>query len=66
MQLKLNVWSSGTFTRVYLNGLPIAGKAWLQPNRGRTYVHFEKGEEGLSPDEVLSLVEEATGCDPLD
>lgn len=65
MTLKLNLWqASNGFARIYLNGLPVEGKAWLQASRGRTVVQFEKGSPGMPPDAVLALVAETAGCDP--
>lgn len=65
MNLKLNVWRAANgFTRIYLNGLPVEGKAWLQSSGGRTAVQFDRGSPGLPEDEVLALVGAAVGCDP--
>lgn len=65
MSVKLNLWQSGTgFARIYLNGLPVAGKAWLQASRGMTAVHFEQGAAGMPESDVMALVAVAAGCDP--
>jgi len=65
MSVRLNVWKAANgFTRIYLNGLPVEGKAWLQSSGGRTAVQFERGSKGMPDAEVLALVAVAAGCDP--
>lgn len=67
MTLSLNIYrvpGSG-FTQIYVNGLPISEKVWLQPSRGRTTVRFKGGVEVMPTTEVLALIEEAMECDPL-
>jgi len=64
MALKLNLWQAPNgFSRIYLNGLPVEGKAWLQGSRGSTVVQFERGSLGMPTADVLALVSEAAGCD---
>jgi len=64
--LRMNLWRAGNgFTRIYLNGLPVEGKVWLQASRGRTAVHFENGVDGIPVSEVLAKVADTAGCDPL-
>lgn len=67
MALRLNLWQSANgFTRIYLNGLPVDGKAWLVSKRGRTTVEFERGSSGMPADQVLALVGDVAGCDAYD
>jgi hypothetical protein len=43
MQVTLRAWDSpsGGYSRIYVNGLPVSGKVYLQGSRGRTLVKFE-------------------------
>ena len=65
MQISLNVWDapSGTYSRIYINGLPADGKIYLQGSKGMTLVKFEGSPGNLTAELVLGIVSEAAGCD---
>jgi ERCC4-type nuclease len=67
MQIRLNIWdaSNGTYSRIYINGLPTSGKVYLQGSKGRTSVKFEGDPGDLTAEYVLDLVAGLAGCDPL-
>jgi ERCC4-type nuclease len=67
MQIRLNIWdaSNGTYSRIYINGLPTSGKVYLQGSKGRTSVKFEGDPGELTAEYVLDLVAGLAGCDPL-
>lgn len=65
MRISLNPWDapSGGYTLIYVNGLPIEGKVYLQGSKGRTLVKF-KGDSGeFTADRILDMVAEVAGCD---
>lgn len=61
MGLKLNVWRKDSYTRIYVNGLPIDGKAWLVSKRGMIDLQFAGGGQPMDRDEVMGLVAAAVG-----
>jgi ERCC4-type nuclease len=67
MQIRLNIWdaSNGTYSRIYINGLPTSGKVYLQGSKGRTSVKFEGDPGELTAEYVLDLVARLAGCDRL-
>lgn len=67
MAIKLNTWSATNgFQRIYVNGISSQGKVWLQSQRGRTVVQFEKSVADVNPADVLHQVAIVTLCDPAD
>lgn len=65
MQIRLNIWDapSGSYSRIYVNGLPVPDKVYLHGSKGRTSVKFE-GEQGeIGIDSLLDLVSAVAGCD---
>ena len=64
MSLKLNIWNKGGPPRVYLNGLSISGKAWLENRRGRTGAVFSDVSETMEEPLVFSMAEAVAGCHP--
>ncbi|MDW9481304.1 hypothetical protein GOB57_21905 [Sinorhizobium meliloti] len=65
MQITLNMWDApnGGFSRIYINGLPIAGKAYMQGSKGRTLVKIEGDPGDITADYLLDLASEVYGCD---
>jgi ERCC4-type nuclease len=65
MQIRLNIWDApgGGYSRIYVNGLPIAAKVFLYASKGRTSVKFEGDQEHITADAVLDLVAGVAGCD---
>lgn len=62
--LKLNIWNlDGTPRRVYVNGLPISGKAWIEKSGSRMSVKFSGDNGGLTQTDVLSMVGSLPGID---
>jgi len=62
--LRLNIWKlEGTPKRVYVNGLPIQGKAWIEKAGNRTSVKFSGDPGGLTQGDVLSMVGAMPGID---
>lgn len=67
MEIRLRIWEAGNgFTRIYVNGLDVAGKVYLQGSKGRTVVKFEGDPGDMTADLVLEMVERAAGCSPWD
>jgi ERCC4-type nuclease len=68
MQVKLNVWDApnGNYSRIYVNGLPVSGKVYLQGSRGRTSIKFEGDHGGLTSDDIIAAVSLIVDCDPWD
>jgi ERCC4-type nuclease len=68
MNVTLRIWEApgGNYKRVYINGLPVSGKVYLQGSNGRTSVKFEGDASGMTADAVLGIVAELTGCNPWD
>jgi ERCC4-type nuclease len=66
MQVKLNVWDApnGGYSRIYVNGLPVSGKVYLQGSKGRTLVKIEGDPGNLTADYVLEAVGAIAECDP--
>jgi ERCC4-type nuclease len=63
MQITLNIYAPGGFTWIYVNGLPLDGKVYLQGSKGRTLVKF-KGDQGdFNAERILDLAAEVAGCD---
>lgn len=65
MQIRLNIWDGQNgFTRIYVNGLPVSGKVYLQASKGRTTVRFDGDHGELTADQVMEMVTHHTGSDP--
>lgn len=65
MRITLNPWDAprGGYTLIYVNGLPLDGKVYLQGSKGRTIVKF-KGDPGeFTADRILDMAAEVAGCD---
>jgi len=62
--LRLNIWKLGEVPkRVYINGLPISGKAWIEKSGSRTSVKFSGDHGELTESEVLAMVGSTQGID---
>jgi Fanconi anemia group M protein len=67
MQVTLKAWDSpnGGYSRIYVNGLAVSGKVYLQGSRGRTLVKFEGDPGDVTSDYVLEAVGAIAECDPF-
>lgn len=66
MQVRLNIWDApnGSYSRIYVNGLPALGKVFLQGSKGRTMVRFDGDPGSITADYVLQAAGALAECDP--
>ncbi len=63
MHVTLNIYAPGGITLIYVNGLPLADKVYLQGSKGRTLVKF-KGDVGdFTAERILDIAAEIAKCD---
>jgi ERCC4-type nuclease len=63
----LNVWRAkvGEKVRIYVQNLPIEGKAWVERSGAGTKGVFDGNHAGMTEADLLKTVEELAGCSPL-